>query len=234
MTTPTNRQELKRAIGGAYDDYLAKLDAELKALGHDGLHGVAAAHSVLGDVADKAYRVFREQQRAIQDAYGRYVDAPSLVKQARAARDQVIHNARSRIVSTEFNYDQMNDHASAIKRGDFAKYGITELSESELSRLRELRTELRKRRIHLATVTEAADDNLAAKLARLEEIRPGVTTGVAVQEVAVSREASVRAVFTDYDGPFRWIDGLPRRRAIAKLSGVRDVTMREIRLWWTN
>ena len=63
MTTIRTRQELKRAIDGAWDAYESKLIELGKAINPDWeLGGLAAAHSFIGQPAEDAYAAFKAEQ----------------------------------------------------------------------------------------------------------------------------------------------------------------------------
>ena len=229
VVTPTTRQELRRAVNATYDAYLATLDRELKARGYDGLHGVAAAHKLLGQVATDAYSASLRAKAEVQDAYGRYVDAPSMVSQAKAACARKIQNAESRLVAAKAHCDALQDHVNKIASGEFAKFGITEPDASETKRLVDLVSAVLEAQSALANVRAMAEADLIDTLEKLELVRPGVTGDHVKHEVAVSRDVCIALTLQNWDGPVRWRDGLPRRRAVARLSGIRAVTMDEIR-----
>ena len=79
METPTNRQELKRAIYDAWGRYIGTLKTLLDADGYDTSRGwgIAAAHNRLGQPAADAYLKFQTDQAAIQHRFGQFFDSPT-------------------------------------------------------------------------------------------------------------------------------------------------------------
>ena len=240
MTTPTNRQELRLAIGKAWDAYFAKLQALAKREGfHPGPGYDASIASVDNNPlttveAGAAYAEFKASQLALSTLYARYMSAPAAVKGAKSDCDRAIRNAQSGVDSAQFSFDQLNDHVEAIQSGSFAKYGITEPDQESLDRLEELRGRLKTATVTADAARVAAEAVLTRRLAELEALRPGVTQAAVKQTVDVGRDECVRMVLETYDGPFRWRDRLPRVRTVRKLTGFRDLTLEEVRRLWAN
>ena len=84
------KRELKRAINGAWSKYVLTLKRLCEAQGGE-LHGLAAAHELLGQPATDAYDLFVKEQKEIQDEYGRAIDAKYMAKlNERLARDRAV------------------------------------------------------------------------------------------------------------------------------------------------
>ena len=183
MTTPTNVKELRRAIDAAWDDYEGALRDGLRALDPPReLGGLAAAHELLGQAAEDAYTAFKVEQKRINAAYGSYVDAPYLEKDAREDYTRAVHNAHALVEAADYRYQQHHDHLEKIRAGEFAKYGTEEPSESELSQEAELLAALKSAKEEAPLAVIRAQAKRDAELAGLKELRPGVTSGDAVDE----------------------------------------------------
>ena len=71
---PKNRQQLRRAIDSAFDAYEFKLRELMLERGEE-LHGLAAAHELIGQQAGDAYAAFQAEQTRLQNAFNAHLDA---------------------------------------------------------------------------------------------------------------------------------------------------------------
>ena len=71
---PKNIPQLRRSIDRAYSDYEGQLRDLMRERGEE-LHGIAAAHELIGQQADDAYKAFQVEQERLQDAFNAHMDA---------------------------------------------------------------------------------------------------------------------------------------------------------------
>ena len=233
------RQELKRAIDGAWSAYESRLKELGKAIDPAWeLHGLASAHVFIGPPAEDAYVAFQAEQDRISALFGSFHDAPYLVTQARKAYEIAVHNAEALIVAAQSTYDQTHLHLERVRAGAWKQYGITEPEAYELQNEADDLAALEAAKAALGPVTEQATAKLDAELVILEKIRAGVTTGTA-EELPVDlgplntpqrrRQAILEAVHT-YTGPL--YRGLPKIRGedgFRAHSLIRDVRRRDLK-----
>ena len=224
METPTNRQELKRAIYGAWGQYVATLKRLMIEAGRE-LGGLEAAHIVLGQPADDAYLKFQTDQAAIQHRFGQFFDSPHLVRRANEDYLRALHNVDALVDAAQFMVDQAQKQIDDVKSGKFSKYGITEPSEQELAAWADANEKLSSAKGLAATVRETEEAKLDAALAELEKIRPGVTDPGPKQPqeappLPPTPTETVRKVLEWYHGPMTR-RGYPRCRNVTILVGFR-------------
>ena len=65
---PKNIPQLRRSIDRAYSAYEGQLRDLMRERGEE-LHGIAAAHELIGQQADDAYEAFQAEQKRLQDAF---------------------------------------------------------------------------------------------------------------------------------------------------------------------
>ena len=73
---PRTIPQLRRSIDRAYSAYEGQLRLLMRERGLD-LHGIAAAHEIIGQPAEDAIAAFRVEQERLQDAFGAQFDARS-------------------------------------------------------------------------------------------------------------------------------------------------------------
>ena len=73
------RRQLKRNIRDAWGRYIGTLKLLCRERGAE-LHGIEAAHKLIGKPADAAYEQFKMDQQAVQDEFGAAIDAKYLAK----------------------------------------------------------------------------------------------------------------------------------------------------------
>ena len=71
---PRNVSQLRRSIDRAYSAYEGQLRDLMRERGEE-LHGIAAAHELIGQQADDAYTAFQVEQKRLQDAFNAHMDA---------------------------------------------------------------------------------------------------------------------------------------------------------------
>ena len=71
---PRNVSQLRRSIDRAYSAYEGQLRDLMRERGEE-LHGIAAAHELIGQQADDAYTAFQVEQERLQDAFNAHMDA---------------------------------------------------------------------------------------------------------------------------------------------------------------
>ena len=238
QTAVTNRQELVRAIDSAFDAYEAELSRLGKAIDPTWtLGGLAAAHTFIGSAADDAYAAFKVEQVRLNVAYGRYADAPELVKQARAGYDRDVHNAQSLVDSAQHWYDQVHLQLERVRAGEYAQWGVTEPDQSGLDAERERLAALQATQADFEVAKERAAAKRDSTIAAIEAIRPGVTAETAnapaegpVTTVRMRPQRILEGADT-YTGRMTR-RGWPYVRDYARHIGMRDLTRREIRAHW--
>ena len=231
MNSPTSRQELRRAIDGAWDAYEAELTDLGKVFDPDfKLTGLAAAHAFIGPAAESAYLAFLAEQSRINAEYGAYTDAPYIAKQLRKLCEIAIHNADALVASAKYNYEQVHNQLQRVRAGEYAKYGIEEPDPHSVQHEADRLANLTAAQARAAIVKEEALVRLAAELAGLEAIRPGVTTDedVEAEEPEMPRDQRIYQAISTYDGHVNR-RGYPNMREFARQSGIRDIKRSEIR-----
>ena len=234
MNTPTNRQELKRAIYGAWGQYVATLKRLMIEAGRE-LGGLEAAHIVLGQPADDAYLQFQTDQAAIQHRFGQFFDSPHLVRRANEDYLRALHNVDALVDAAQFEVDQAQKQIDDVKSGKFSKYGITEPSEQELAAWDDANEKLSSAKGLAAAVRETEEAKLDAALAELEKIRPGVTDPGPKQPQEAPPLPStptqiIRRAMESYDGPMT-SRGYPRCRNLTMMVGFRVSRVVRNNLW---
>ena len=237
METPTNRQELKRAIYDAWGRYIGTLKTLLDADGYDTSRGwgIAAAHDRLGQPAADAYLKFQTDQAEIQHRYGQFFDSPHLVRRANESYHRALHNADALVVAAKFVMAGAQAQIDAVRSGQFSRYGITEPNEQELKALADSQDKLEEARQYAADIGTTEEAKLDAALAELEKIRPGVAEkdfkplkGVPWRPLTPNDR--LRNAMGSYDGPMTK-RGYPRCRNLTMLVGFRVSRVVRNNLW---
>ena len=182
MIVPKSRIELKAAIGAAWSRYLLalkrllveranRLGLPLESPERD-LGGLAAAHAKIGPLAGDAYQTFTADQGALSAAWGKYVDAPAMRRQAHEDYDRALENAKARVVAAETWVNEYQRSVDEILSGKFAQYGVTEPDPKTLEILSKYKLDLESAESDLVLVTAQARKKLTEALVELDSIRP--------------------------------------------------------------
>ena len=234
MTTPTNRQELKRAIYGAWGEYISTLKRLMIELGRE-LGGIEAAHDILGQPAADAYLKFQTDQAAIQHRFGQFFDSPHLVRRANEDYLRALHNADALVQAAQFGVDQAQAQIDAVLSGKWSKYGITEPNEQELKTLSDAQEALAAANQSAAFERKVQESKRDATLDELEKIRPGVTDpGFKTPQEAPSLPSTPTEIILEalrsYDGPMTR-RGYPRCRNLRMITGLKVSAVVRNSLW---
>ena len=237
METPTNRQELKRAMADAWGRYLGTLKSLLDADGYNTSQGwgIAAAHKRLGQPAQDAYLKCQTDWAIISHRYGRFVDAPHLVRRANESYHRALHNVDALVVAAKFVMAGAQAQIDAVRSGQFSRYGITEPNEQELKALADSQDKLEEARQYAADIGTTAEAKLDAALVELEKTRPGVTAPGPKQPqeeppLPSTPTQIIRAAMESYEGRLT-SRGYPRCRNLTMMVGFRVSRVVRNSLW---